>query len=66
MWVSPEERIDNDESGRFPGRQYPFQAAAGALEVDTESFPSHSDTECALKTQAPGALGAHLQNGKTK
>lgn len=34
--------------------------------MDTESFPSHSDTECALKTQAPGALGAHLQNGKTK
>ena len=30
------------------------------------AFPSGSDTERALRTQAPGALGPHLQNGKTK
>lgn len=64
--VSLEERIDDDENGRFPGRQRLFPAAAGALEVDTERFPSGSDTERALRTQAPEALGAHLQNGKTK
>lgn len=30
------------------------------------AFPSGSDTGRAPRTQAPGALGAHLQNGKTK
>lgn len=31
------ERIDGDKSGRFSGRQRPFQAAARAT-VDTENF----------------------------
>ena len=29
------------------------------------TFPSGSDTERALRTQAPGALSAPLRNGKT-
>lgn len=30
------------------------------------AFPSGSDTERDLRIRAPGALGAHLQNGKTE
>lgn len=50
----------------FLGDSVPSRQQQEGWRWTLRAFPSGFDTEHALRIQGPGAMGAHLQNGKTK
>lgn len=54
------------KGGDFLGDSVPSRQQLEPRRWTLKTFPSDFDTELALRTQASGPLGAHLQHAKTR